>query len=368
MKRATSVGIASLGLHLPSLVLSVEELAKLRSVDANEYLQGLGCHKIALCPTDYSQVDLLVEAARRALSRWNGDLNDIGMIAVGTESATDMSRPLSAWVAEKLGLKGKLRSYEVKHACYGGTLALRQATEWKLAGVDNNKAALVIAGDISLYEEGNPSEPTQGAGAIAFIIDQPLIAEIDPVSYPWSEPVFDSWHPANKTYPQEDRNFSLECYIKAAHECFHDLCQDNDFEKMLNELSAMCFHTPFPKMVKKVFYEIGKSFGLSDEKIEYLFAHKVEPTMEWNRLCGNAYTASLWIAVANTLRHLRPGEKITAFSYGSGCGAELLTLTAGQKAFGASYARDIQVDLKNRKSVNAAEYAILRKTHPINEK
>jgi hydroxymethylglutaryl-CoA synthase len=90
--------------------------------------------------------------------------------------------------------------------------------------------------------------------------------------------------------------------------------------------------------------------------------------MEWNRLCGNAYTASLWIAVANTLRHLRPGEKITAFSYGAGCGAELLTLTAGQKAFDAPYVRDIQVDLKNRKSVNAAEYAILRKTHHINEK
>ena len=56
------------------------------------------------------------------------------MLAVGTETAVDMSRPLSAWVADRLGLKGAVRSYEVKHACYGGTLALRQAAEWRLSG------------------------------------------------------------------------------------------------------------------------------------------------------------------------------------------------------------------------------------------
>src|SRR5579883_428149 len=109
------VGIASLGLHFPQLAMSMEELAKLRHVDPNKFLTGLGCDKMALCPEGYNIVDLAADAAQRALSRWNGDLKDIAMIATGTESAIDMSRPLSAWVAEKLGLQGNIRSYEVKH-------------------------------------------------------------------------------------------------------------------------------------------------------------------------------------------------------------------------------------------------------------
>ncbi len=83
-----------------------------------------------------------------------------------------MSRPLSAWVADKLGLAGAVRSYEVKHACYGATLALRQAVEWKESGAAAGKAALVIAADVALYELEDPGEPTQGAGAVAMVVDE----------------------------------------------------------------------------------------------------------------------------------------------------------------------------------------------------
>ena len=133
------VGISSIGLHFPSLALPVEVLADLRHVDAAKYTQGLGCKEIALCADDESIVDLAVIAAERALSRWNGNKDDIGLLIVGTESGLDMSRPLSAWVAEKLNLKGAIRSYEVKHACYGGTIGVRQATEWKLSDVSPEK-------------------------------------------------------------------------------------------------------------------------------------------------------------------------------------------------------------------------------------
>jgi len=55
-----------------------------------------------------------------------------------------------------------VRSYEVKHACYGGTLAVKQAAEWRLSGAAGDQAALVVAADVALYEQGDPSEPTQG--------------------------------------------------------------------------------------------------------------------------------------------------------------------------------------------------------------
>ena len=147
-----AVGIESMGLHLPPLAMPVEELARLRGEDPKKFTVGLECSEMAMCPKGFTVVDLATEAAKRALSRWDGNLEQIGLIAIGTESAIDMSRPMSAFVAERLGLSGAVRSYEVKHACYGGTLALRQATEWKLSGVAGDQAALVVAADVALYE------------------------------------------------------------------------------------------------------------------------------------------------------------------------------------------------------------------------
>ena len=243
-----------------------------------------------------------------------------------------MSRPLSAFVADQLGLQGAIRSYEIKHACFGGTAGVRQATEWKnVAGVAPKKAALVIASDVSLYKQGDPGEPTEGAGAIAMIIDKPDIAEIDPISYPWTKPVLDFWRPSNERFPFVDGSLSIEAYKEAARECFKALLADKKmtFDELFTKYHAFCFHDPFPKMVKKGFFDVCKAQGWDDEKIEKYFMDKVDVTMKWNKVTGNSYTASLWIAVAQTLCGLQQGELITAFSYGSGCGAELLSLSAG---------------------------------------
>ncbi|MDP3269551.1 MAG: hydroxymethylglutaryl-CoA synthase [Legionella sp.] len=356
-------GISSLGIHFPPLVMSVEELAKLRNIDPDKYLIGLGCKKIAMCPEDFNVVDLAVEAASRALSRWKGNIKDIGLLAVGTESAVDMSRPLSAYVADRLGIYGNVRSYEVKHACYGGTLALRQAMEWKHSGMAPGKAALIIATDISLYKPGDAGEPTQGAGAVAFIIDSPDIAEIDLISYPWSRPVFDFWRPMEESFPLVDGNLSIESYKEAAIECFKALLQDQNIslQQLFDQYHACCFHSPFTKMVKKAFYAVCANHGFDEQQSDALFSEKVLPSMEWNALSGNSYTASLWVGVAKALCGAAMGKKIAAFSYGSGCGAELLTLTAGEQAESCAWMEDVVNDFAKRKEITAEEYSVLRK-------
>jgi hydroxymethylglutaryl-CoA synthase len=344
------IGIASMGLHLPPLAIHVRDLAKLRNVDPDKYTVGLDCQEMALCPKNYNAVNLGVIAAQRALKRWNGEPKNIGLVAVGTESALDMSRPLSAWIAEELGLKGAIRSYEVKHACYGGTLALRQAIEWKASSAKKNQAALVIATDIALYAPGDPGEPTQGAAAVAMIIDQPLIAQVETHSYPWSEPAFDFWRPVGNPYPSVNGKFSLACYSRALQECFRALINEREPEAFLETFHAHCFHVPFPKMVKKAFTSLCELFHWNAEKINSFIERKIEPTLNWNRLCGNAYTASLWLSVANTLNKMELGQRITAFSYGSGFGSELLTLIAGAEAKQGAWQEDMEEDERLRKN------------------
>ena len=129
---------------------------------------------------------------------------------------------------------------------------------------------------------------------------------------------------------------------------------------MLSELAAICFHVPFPKMVKKAVSQVGEFFGFDAERIERLFDDKVNPTMVWNRLCGNAYTASLWISVANALKGLAVGQRVAAFSYGSGFGAELLMLEAGPQAAAGAWSEDVERDLASRTSIGSAEYQRLR--------
>ncbi|MBX3248018.1 MAG: hydroxymethylglutaryl-CoA synthase family protein [Myxococcales bacterium] len=356
----TTTGIASLGLALPSRYLDVRDLAALRGVDPDKFTKGLGCHEIALLGEGEDVVTLAASAAERALARWGGSPKDLGLVAVGTETAQDMSRPLSAFVADAIGLRGAYRSYETKHACYGGTVALRQALEWKASGAARGKAALVIASDVALYAPKDPGEPTQGAGAVAFIVDDASVAEVDLESHAWAEPAFDFWRPVGESFPRVDGPLSLACYETATTECFRQLAGGRPLADVLEGFAALCFHVPFPKMVKKGVMKLGEAQGWDEGATSALFESKVMPTMEWNRRTGNSYTAALWTSVAKALAGAASGTRVAAFSYGSGFGSELLTLTAGPAAAAGAWVADVEGDLARRERIDADTYLAYR--------
>ena len=143
-------------------------------------------------------------------------------------------------------------------------------------------------------------------------------------------------------------------------ECFNALSEGRNPAEVMERFSAICFHVPFPKMVRKAFHLVGEVAGWSAERVQQLYNEKVEPSMLWNRLSGNSYTASLWIAVANALQGLKAGEQVAAFSYGSGFGSEILSLIAGPRAKEADWAQDIERDIARRGRVDASAYNLLR--------
>jgi hydroxymethylglutaryl-CoA synthase len=59
----------------------------------------------------------------------------------------------------------------VKHACLAGVYALKAAARY-LATDGDDRVAIVVCGDIAEYERGSSGEPTQGAGAVAMLVER----------------------------------------------------------------------------------------------------------------------------------------------------------------------------------------------------
>ena len=358
---ATFAGLEGLGLVLSPAAITADEFAALRGVDPAKLRLGLGVEEIGACPPEASVADLAVAAARRALADWGGDLSRIGLLAVGSETALDMSRPLSAWVAEALDLRGAIRSYEVKHACYGGTLAIRQAAEWLASGsAPDGAVALVVAADVARYTPESAGEPTMGAGAVALVLGRDgRLATLDRLSHPWSAPAFDFWRPVGRAWPEVDGPLSLQCYQDGAAACYGAAAGD-DPAGWLASFRAHVLHVPFAKMAQKGFRHAFAAAGLGDDAITAVLSERVDPWLDWNRRTGNAYTASLWIAFARALGGAAAGERISAFSYGSGYGCELTTWTAGPGAAAAAWPTLIRDDLAGRPLIDGATWQAWR--------
>jgi hydroxymethylglutaryl-CoA synthase len=127
-------------------------------------------------------------AVLRLIRQYDVDPRNIGQLALGTESSKDNSagavivRGMVDRELERLGLPRLSRQLEVpefKHACLGGVYALKSALRY-VAFDANGKQAIVVCSDIAEYERGSSGEQTQGAGAVAMLVDaNPKLFEVD---------------------------------------------------------------------------------------------------------------------------------------------------------------------------------------------
>jgi hydroxymethylglutaryl-CoA synthase len=83
---------------------------------------------------------------------------------------------------ESLGLPRLSRRLEVpefKHACLGGIYALKSALRYaQCDGAD--RLAIVVSSDVAEYERGSTGEQTQGAGAVALLVErEPKLFAVD---------------------------------------------------------------------------------------------------------------------------------------------------------------------------------------------
>ena len=120
-------------------------------------------------------VSMGLKAGYNALLRGNINPKKIDAIFVGTETITYAVKSVSNILAQLLGININSLTQDVYNACAAGTLAILNAIA--LIEGDVIKRALVIGADISSYNLESPGEPTQGAGAVAFVLSKnPRIA------------------------------------------------------------------------------------------------------------------------------------------------------------------------------------------------
>ncbi|PSP43127.1 hydroxymethylglutaryl-CoA synthase [Halobacteriales archaeon QH_2_66_30] len=411
------VGIDGIEIRTGKLQLDLAEtFAPAQGEDPGKYTKGLGLYASSLPDVYEDIVTMGANASKRLLDRKGVSLDGIGRIDVATESAFDKSKPASTYVAGCLeqvfdGNLHHANKGERKFACVSGTQALDDAFNWVRAGRSRGRKALVIATDTALYERDDPGEATQGAGAVAMLIDEnPDLVSFSDAQGFGSADETDFLKP-NQQFPSVDGKRSMQVYLARMREAMQDF-ERNGGDTHPDNFALIPFHTPFPGMVRKaaalgfrhcirgteIEEELAAELGRQprpeafDDEDEFLEAQKeytekltetdaysewyeetIEPTLSISRHVGNWYTGSVHIAraaglieAAETDRELA-GRQLLVASYGSGAQAEIHAETV-QPGWEEEIAQlNIFDQIEERHDITFAEYEDIHDVHNHDE-
>jgi hydroxymethylglutaryl-CoA synthase len=336
------LGISDIGIYVPAPALSLKTLVE-RRVRLNPRLDRhleRACRvtgqQIIRFPEIWEDTATLAASAANVLFERGMNPRSIRHVAVGTESTVDHSKPISAYVQGMLqsagvDLPGSLSSFQVQHACAGGTMALLSVAGMLATAGRPGETGLVISSDIARYETESTAEITQGAGAVALSVEErPRLIELDLSSVGFhSADVDDFFRPLGSATARVNGSFSMRCYSESLEAAFLDHCaRAGDMpERVLRETDFFVLHTPFRNMPESALEKLlAKVLGFDAARAHVLLAEKslAAGTDPLARI-GNLYAASLTAALAFLLEDRWKalgsgivGKSVLLASYGSG--------------------------------------------------
>jgi hydroxymethylglutaryl-CoA synthase len=363
------VGVSDIAIYIPPYYLPHEELARARGVPKEKYTVGLGNQKMAIIPNWEDAVTMAASAALQVLEKTGTDPDEIQQLVVSTESGVDHSKAVASFVQGLLRIGTRCRVFEVKHACYGGTAGLVDSMDRISQNGKSTRKGLVIMTDIAKYGFGNAGEPTQGAGAVALLVEKnPRLCSVDTsLNGVFSKDVFDFWRPTGHRVPIVDGKFSIECYLMALEGAVSEFRSNLELKpgELVDYLDYIIYHLPFTNMAKKAhrrFIEIeckGRDLETQEEIYKQTFSNKVAPGLMGVREVGNIYTGSVYMGLVSLLENERErveGKRIGIFSYGSGCGAEFLLYNMKSKIRTIIDSLHFKEQLDTRKKITFEQY------------
>jgi hydroxymethylglutaryl-CoA synthase len=308
---------------------------------------------------------IFLTAVHNLLEKYSIAPDSIGHVEVGTETLTDKSKSVKTSLMRLFGQNTDLEGITNVNACYGGTAALFNSIAWVESSEWNGKYALVVCGDIAVYEKG-PARPTGGCGALAILIgpDAPLAMEPG-VRASHALDVYDFYKPFHSEYAAVDGKLSQWAYLSSVDTCYqrykakYAARHPTAPAVTVDHFDYFAFHTPYNKLTQKGFARIlfmdflaspgsnealapFKDMPLADtyesREVETalkgvsgpLFKTKVDPSCRINQHVGNCYTGSVFSSLLSVVTDQGAGlegKRVMMYSYGSGSLASIYSFT-----------------------------------------
>lgn len=389
-----SAGIDDIAVYIPKLYVDAEDFAIQRGLDPAKLQKGLGVSQMAMVDTNQDPACLAANACLKIIQKNNLKPSDVGRLYVSTESSIDESKAMNSYVIGMLEQVYGNDTFEhcggveTKFACVSGSYALYDNTNWIRAGEADGKYAIVVVSDIAKYDMGSSGELTQGAGAVAMLLnDHPRLLKFDPrVTSTSIKDEYDFYRPTGKSTPIVHGQYSNLLYliqIRKALEIYKQKANDTglikvkDGETVLDYIDYMCMHLPYANMGKKAFaylirhewrslprwksiinaigtdepmpndigtietiledrtfmekdHHFNKQLVQTDEYKEAYNA-KLASSLRASSMVGNIYTASLYLSFRSALEfeHNKganlEGKRFGFCSYGSGSSAMIFS-------------------------------------------
>lgn len=321
------IGIEAMNAYVGQTSLDIRTLFQARNLDLTRFGNlMMECKSVGLPCED--PVTNAVNAAKPIIDRLTlDDKNKIEMVITGTESGLDFGKSISTYIHDYLGLPRRCRLFEIKQACYGGTAALQTAVNFVAAQVSPGAKALVLSTDIARAAAKNTyAEPTQGVAAIAMIIgENPEILELDlGANGYYSYEVMDTCRPEPEI-ETGDPDLSLLSYLDCLENAFQAYTNRVENTNFQTTFDYLVFHTPFAGMVKGAHRKLMRQLlHAMPEDIEKDFDLRVAPSLKYCMQIGNAYSATLYLALCSLIDNvtIKDTKRVGLYSYGSGCSSE----------------------------------------------
>ena len=390
-----AAGIDDIAIYIPRLYLDAGDFAKARGLDPEKLERGLGIGQMAIVDTNQDPACLAANACLRVMQKNKLTPDKIGRLYVATESSFDESKAMNSYVIGMLeqvygqDTFGHCGGIECKFACVSGSYALYDNTNWIRAGEAEDKYALVVVSDIAKYDLGSSGEVTQGAGAIAMLLnDNPRLLSFDPkVTATSIKNEYDFYRPFGKETPIVHGQYSNLLYLIQVKNALIDykrkvketgLIKLKEGETILDHVDYLNMHLPYSNMGKKalaylvrhewrdlprwkkIIEEIGmeepipkdprgtiesvledSEFMANDHQFTKLFTStemyaelyesKLASSLIASKMIGNLYTASLYLGFRSSLEFEYQkgvdleGKRVGFCSYGSGASAMIFS-------------------------------------------
>jgi hydroxymethylglutaryl-CoA synthase len=278
------VGISGLAVYVPPYRVDLQSWCEWTDTPWDKTRAVVG-HSFRMRGPAQSVYTMAATAVMRLIERYDIDPQRVGFLGLGTESSTDNSAGaviVKGMLDEGLGARGlaplsrHCEVPEVKHACLGGVYALKHALRY-LALDTEDRCAIVVSADIAEYARGSSGEPTQGAGAVAMLVERKpklLTVHLDQIGSASSYRAVDFRKPVLRNIlrgklnghfqdlPVFNGKYSTTCYVDETLHALNDMTRrmGRHAADYYRDLAAIFMHRPYHRMPET-------SFAMS-----YLFA------------------------------------------------------------------------------------------------